>query len=88
MRPSFKLSGLLKASVATKVMVSRPARTEVVRKFTGCTGTGIKPLATAVAGYVILGHEEYAGQRTHIYDIIEPYQKSLWRRNAQLNGAA
>jgi len=26
-------------------------------------------LATAVTGYVILGHEKYAGQRTHIYDI-------------------
>jgi hypothetical protein len=78
MRPSLKLSGLLKASVATKVMVSRPVQTEVVRKHTGCTANGILPLATAVTGYVILGHKEYAGQRTHIYDIIEPYWKSMW----------
>jgi len=45
-------------------------------------------LATAVTGYVILGHKEYAGQRTHIYDIIEPYWKSLWGGNAQHNEAA
>jgi len=37
---------------------------------------------------VILGHKEYAGQRTHIYDIIEPYWKSLWGGNAQHNEAA
>jgi hypothetical protein len=36
---------------------------------------------------VILGHEEYAGQRTHIYGIIEPYWKSLWGGNAQHNEA-
>jgi len=45
-------------------------------------------LATAVTGYVILGHKEYAGQRTHIYDIIEPYWTSLWGANAQHNEAA
>jgi len=50
-------------------MDSRPVQTEVVRKFTGSTGIGIYPSATAVIGYVILGHEEYAGQRTHMYDI-------------------
>jgi len=41
MRPSLKLSGLLKASVATNVTVSGPVLTEVVRKFTGSTGIGI-----------------------------------------------
>jgi len=41
MRPSLNLSGLLKASVATNEMVSRPVQTEVVRKFTGSTGIGI-----------------------------------------------
>jgi hypothetical protein len=40
--------------------------------FTGSTGIEIQPLATAVTGYVILGHDEYAGQRTHIYYIIQP----------------
>ena len=65
-RPSLKLSGLLKASIATNVMDSRPVQIEVVRKFTGSTVIGIYPSATAVTGYEILGHEVYAGQRTHI----------------------
>jgi len=69
MRPSLKFSGLLKPSVAMNVMASRPVQTEVVRKFTGSTAIGIYPSATAVTGCVILGHEEYAGQRAHIYDI-------------------
>jgi len=71
----FLLSGLLKASVATTVMVSRPVQTEVVRKFTGSTGIGIYPSATAVSCYVLPGHEENAGQRIHIYDITQPYWK-------------
>jgi len=41
MRPSLKLSGLLKSSVAKNVMASRPVQTEFVRKFTGSTGFGI-----------------------------------------------
>ena len=41
MRPSLKLSGLLKASVVTNIMVSNPVQTELVRKFTGKTGIGI-----------------------------------------------
>jgi hypothetical protein len=41
MRPSLKLSGLLKASVATNVTVSRPVQAEVVRKFIGSAGIGI-----------------------------------------------
>ena len=53
------MPGLLKTSVATNIMVSRPVQTEVVRKFTGSTAIG----------YVILGHDEYAGQRTPIYGI-------------------
>jgi aminopeptidase N len=63
-------------------------QTEFARKFTSSTGTGIYPSATAVTGYVIIGHKEYAGQRTHIYDIMEPYWKSLCRGNAQYNEAA
>ena len=38
MRPSLKLSGLLKD---TNVTVSRPVRTGVVKKFTGITAIGI-----------------------------------------------
>jgi len=45
-------------------------------------------LATAVTGYLILGHKEYAGYRTHIYDIIEPYWKSLCGGNAKHSGTA
>ena len=41
MKPSVKLSGLLKASVATNVMASRSVQTEVARKFTGSTANGI-----------------------------------------------
>jgi hypothetical protein len=37
---------------------------------------------------VILRHEEYAGQRTHIYDIMEPYWRSLRGGNAKHNEAA
>jgi len=43
-------------------------------------------LATAVTGCVVLGHEEYAGQRTRIYGIIQPYWKLLWGGDAQRNG--
>jgi hypothetical protein len=42
-RPSLKLSGLLKASVATDVMVICPLQTEVDRKFTGSNDTGMGP---------------------------------------------
>ena len=41
LRPSLKLSGQLKSSVAADVTVSRLVQTEVVRKFTGSTGIGI-----------------------------------------------
>jgi len=42
-------------------MLSRPVQTKVVRKFTGSTAFGMWPLITAVTGYLILGHKEYAG---------------------------
>jgi len=54
MQPSLYLSGLLKASVPTNVMLSHPVQTEVVRKFTGSTGIGIYPSATEVTGCVEL----------------------------------
>ena len=78
--PSLNLSGVLKDSVATNVMDSRPVQTEVVRKFTCSTGIGIYPSTTAVTGYVVLGHEEYAGQRTHIYDISRAVLKVILGR--------
>ena len=42
-------------------------------------------LATADNGCVVLGHEDYAGQRTHIYGIIQPYWKLVWGGDAQHN---
>ena len=40
-RPSLKLSGLLKTLVATNVMASRSVQTEVARKFTDSPAIGI-----------------------------------------------
>jgi len=59
MRPSSNLSSLLNTSVTTNTILSRPVQTEVVRKFTGSTAIGMWPLATAVTGYLILGHSSY-----------------------------
>jgi len=69
-------------------MASRSVQTEVARKFTGNIGIGIQPSATAVTGYVIFGHEEYAGKRTPIYGISRALLESLWEGNAERNETA
>jgi hypothetical protein len=59
-RSSLKLSGLLKASVATNAMVNRPVQTEVVRfgiwplKYTGCVELDDKSLTGQIVFMVWL----------------------------------